>query len=183
MASSIVDSVMSFLGPQVTGAIASQLGESSETVQRGLQGGAAAMLSGLASKAEEPGFLSQIFGLLTNPSTSGSLSGLLSNPTAALSSMGAGSPLGDLGSKFLSLVFGSKTSSVADSIGQFSGLGAGKASSLLTMAAPLVLGGLSKFVRDNNVSATGLASTLKSEAPRLSGFLPAGFRNLIPSIP
>src|SRR5215472_12166915 len=60
MASSIIDSVMSFMGPQVLGPLASQLGVSTDTVQRGLQGGSAAILSGLAAKAEEPGFLSQI---------------------------------------------------------------------------------------------------------------------------
>lgn len=182
MSSSIIDSVMGFIGPQVTGAVASQLGESSATVQQGLQGGAAAMLSGLVAKADEPGFFSQIFGMLTNPSTTSALSGLTSNPSAITGAV-AGSPLGDLGGKFLSLLFGSRLGSITDSIGQSSGLGAGKASALLSMAAPLVLGGLSKFVRDNNVSATGLVSSLKSEAPSLQTFLPAGFRNLLSGIP
>ncbi|WP_260706497.1 OmpA family protein [Edaphobacter flagellatus] len=178
MSSSIIDSVMGFIGPQVTGAVASQLGESSAVVQQGLQGSAAAMLSGLIAKADEPGFLSQIFSMLTNPSTTSALSGLASNPSAITTAV-AGSPLGDLGGKFLSMLFGSRLGSITDSIGQAAGIGSGKASSLLTMAAPLVLGGLSKFVRDNNVSATGLLSSLKSEAPSLQGFLPAGFRNLL----
>ena len=178
MSSSIIDSVMGFLGPQVSGALASQMGESSETIQRGLQGGAAAMLSGLVSKADEPGFIGQIFGMLTNPTTTGALSGLISNPAAAVTGAGAASPLGDLGGKFLSLIFGSRMGAVTDAIGQFSGLGGGKASSLLSMAAPLVLGGLSKFVRDNNASPASLIGSLKSEAPTLQGLLPSGFRSL-----
>ena len=183
MSSSIIDSVMSFLGPQVSGALASQMGESSETVQRGLQGGAAAMLSGLVSKADEPGFMGQIFGMLTNPSTTSALSGLASNPAAALAGAGAGSPLGDMGGKFLSLIFGSKLGSVTDSIGQFSGLGGSKASSLLALAAPLVMGGLSKFVRDNNTSPANLVGALKSEGPKLQSLLPAGFRSLLGGVP
>ncbi|MGH9596821.1 MAG: DUF937 domain-containing protein, partial [Edaphobacter sp.] len=70
MAGSIVDSLMSMLGPQIAGPIASRLGESTDSVQRGLQGGAAAMLSGIAARADQPGFMSQIFGLITNPANS-----------------------------------------------------------------------------------------------------------------
>jgi outer membrane protein OmpA-like peptidoglycan-associated protein len=179
MSSSILDSVMSFLGPQVSGALASQMAESSDAVQRGLEGGAAAMLSGLASKADEPGFMGQIFGMLTSPQATGALSGLISNPAAAITGAGAASPLVDMGGRFLSLIFGSRMGAVTDAIGQYSGLGAGKASSLLGMAAPLVLGGLSKFVRDNNTNPANLVGALKSEAPKLQGLLPAGFRSLL----
>jgi outer membrane protein OmpA-like peptidoglycan-associated protein len=174
---------MGMLGPQVSGALASQMGESSDTVKRGLDGSAAAMLSGLAAKADEPGFLNQILGILNGPQASGALSSLLANPAAALSDGGTVSSLGDLGSKFLSLLFGSRLGSVTDAIGQYSGMGAGKASSLLTMAAPLVLAGLSKFVRDNNSTSGSLASSLRDELPRLHGLLPAGFRGLLGGVP
>ncbi|MBS1801028.1 MAG: OmpA family protein [Acidobacteria bacterium] len=186
MSSSIIDSVMDFIGPQVSSALASQMGESSETIQRGLQGGAAAMLSGLVSKADEPGFIGQLFGMLTNPATTGALSGLVSNPASAVTGAGAASPLGDLGGKFLALIFGSRMGAVTDAIGQFSGLGASKAGSLLSMGAPLVLGGLSRFVQDNNASPASLVSSLKNESPKLQELLPAGFRTLfaggIPSL-
>src|SRR5262245_11963738 len=128
MAGSIIDTVMGLLGP-VTQPLAAQLGESNDTVQRGLQGGVAAMLAGLASKADEPGFLGQIFGMITNPvNTPAALAGI---PSGAVT---AGSPLGDLGGRFLSTVFGSRMSAVSDAVGQLSGIGASKASSLLAMA-------------------------------------------------
>jgi outer membrane protein OmpA-like peptidoglycan-associated protein len=152
------------------------MGESTDTVQRGLQGGAAAMLSGLASRADEPGFLSQIFGMITNPANSGSaLSALTSNPSAVLS---GSSPLSDLAGRFLPMLFGSRLNGITDAIGQFSGVGTSKAGTLLSMAAPLVLGGLGKFIRDNNVTASGFASSLKSEAPKLQSFLPSGLSSL-----
>jgi len=72
---------------------------------------------------------------------------------------------------------------VTDAVSQFSGLGASKAGTLLSMAAPLVLGGLGKYVRDNNVSAANLGSELKSEAPSLQRFLPTGFRNIFAGVP
>lgn len=177
---SIVESVMGFLGP-ITGPLASQLGESTETVQRGLQGGAAAMLSGLAARAEEPGFLGQIFGLITNPAnTPSAVSALAANPAAALA---GASPLSDMAGRLLPMIFGSRQGAVTDAIGQFAGVGASKAGTLLSMAAPLVLGGLGRFVRDNNVSASGLANSLKSEAPNLQGLMPAGLSTLFAGIP
>ena len=182
MAASIVESVMSFLGPQVVGPLASRLGESTDTVQRGLQSSSAAMLSGLAAKADEPGFISQIFGLITNPANN---AGALSSFTSSLGSAttGTASSLTDLGSRFLSSIFGARESAVADAIGQTSGLPSSKAMSLLTMAAPLVLGALGSHVRENGLSASGLANSLKTEASGLQRFLPAGLLSSLTASP
>jgi OOP family OmpA-OmpF porin len=179
MAGSILESVMSLLGPQVVGPVASQLGESTDTVQRGLQTGAAAMLAGLAAKVGQPGFLSQIFSLITNPAnTSGALSGLTSNPGSLVSSL-TNSPLGSLGSQFLSSLFGGNMSTVTDAIGRSTGLPSNKVGSLLSMAAPLVLGVLGQHVRQNNLSAGDLGNALKAEAPGFQRFLPAGLGSLL----
>jgi len=179
MAGSIVESLMGMLGPQVLGPVASQLGESTDTVQRGLQTGAAAMLAGLVAKVGQPGFLGQIFSLVTNPANGPSaLSGLTSN-LGSLASGGTSSPVANLGSQFLSSIFGSNMSSVTDSIGRSVGVSSGKAGSLLAMAAPLVLGVLGQHVRQNNLSAADLGSTLKAEAPSFQRFLPAGLGSLM----
>jgi OOP family OmpA-OmpF porin len=47
------------------------------------------------------------------------------------------------------------------------------------MAAPLVLGVLSRHVQDNHLNAADLGSTLKDEAPSFQRFLPAGFSSLL----
>jgi OmpA-OmpF porin, OOP family len=183
MAGSIVENLMSMLGPQVIGPVASQLGESPDTVQRGLQTGAAAMLAGVAAKAGQPGFLSQIFGLITNPANSaGALSGVTSNLGSLVSGV-SNSPISTLGSQFLSTIFGSNTSAVADSVGRSVGLTGAKAGSVLAMAAPLVLGFLGQHVRQNNLSATDLGNTLKAEAPSFQRFLPAGLGSLFGGAP
>jgi OmpA-OmpF porin, OOP family len=181
MASSIIDNVMSLMGLQILGPLASHLGVSTDTAQRGLQAGSAAILSGLAAKADEPGFLGQIFGMITNPANNPSaLSSLTSNIGSAVS--GAGSPLMDMGSRFLSTIFGPRLSSVTDAIGQSSGLGGGKAGMLMSVAASLVLSALGQHVRDNNLSASGLASSLKSEAAGFQRFLPAGLGSMFTGV-
>jgi OmpA-OmpF porin, OOP family len=179
MASSILDSLVGMLGPLVVGPVASQLGESTETVQRGLQTGSAAMLAGLVAKVGQPGFLSQIFGLITNPANSlDAVSGLRSN-LGSLASGATSSPLGSLGGQFLSSIFGPNLSSVTDALGRSSGLASGKMGSLLSMAAPLVLGVLGQHVRQNNLSAADLGNTLKAEAPSFQRFLPAGLSSML----
>jgi OOP family OmpA-OmpF porin len=76
----ILDSLIGLLGPQVVGPVASQLGESTGTVQQGLQSGSVALLAGIAAKVNQPGFMGQIFGLITNPAnSSGALSSITSN--------------------------------------------------------------------------------------------------------
>ena len=175
----ILDSLMGILGPQVVGPVASQLGESTETVQRGLQTGSAAMLAGLVAKVGQPGFLSQIFSLVTNPANSaGALSTIASNPASLLSGA-TSSPLGSLGGQFLSNIFGSNMSSVTDAIGRSTGLASSKVGSMLTIAAPLVLGVLGQHVRQNGLSAGDLGNTLKAEAPSFQKFLPAGLGSLL----
>ena len=175
----ILDSLMGMLGPQVIGPVASQLGESTDTVQRGLQTGSAAMLAGLAAKVGQPGFLSQIFGMITNPAnTSGALSSITSN-LGSLASGATSSPLGSLGGQFLSSIFGSNMSTVTDTIGRSTGLSSSKVGSLLSMAAPLVLGVLGQHVRQNGLGAGDLGNMLKAEAPSFQRFLPAGLGSLL----
>ena len=175
MAGSILDSLMSTLGPQVVGPLATRLGASPDAVQRGLQSGSAAMLAGVAAKADQPGFMSQIFGLINNPAvTSSSLSTLASSVSS-----GAPGGLADLGSKFMSTIFGSNMSGVTDAVGRTSGLAGGTASSLMAMAGPMVLGFLGHYVRDSGMSAGDLANTLKSQASGWQQYLPSGFRSLL----
>jgi OmpA-OmpF porin, OOP family len=183
MAGSIVESVMSLIGPNVAGPIASQLGESTESIQRGLQGGSAAILSGVAAKVDEPGFMGQFFGMITNPAnTPGALSSIISNPAAFVAG-GPGSTIADLGSRFLSSVFGSRLSAVTDAVGQSSGLSSSKAGMLMSMASALVLGALGQHVHESGSSVADLASKLKSEASGLTRFLPAGLGSLLGGVP
>jgi outer membrane protein OmpA-like peptidoglycan-associated protein len=178
---SILESLMSALGPQVVEPLASRLGASSDMVQRGLQSGAASMLGGIAAKADQPGFMGQIFSLITNPAnSSGSLSSLASNLSSTATG-GTSSTIMDLGSRFLSSIFGSNLSAVSDAVGRTSGLPSSKASSLLTMAAPLVLGFLGQHVRESGLNAADLGSKLKAEGPSLQRFLPAGFSSMLGS--
>lgn len=162
---SILESLRGMLGPQVVNGVSSQLGEPTSVVQRGLEEGSAALLAGIGAKADQPGFMQQIFSFVKNPANDLAFAGV---PAAAA---------GGLGGQFLSTVFGSNQGAVADGIARETGLSAGKATAVLGMAAPLVLGMLGRQVQTTGMDAAELGRSLKSEMPGLTTYLPAGLRS------
>src|SRR5215475_1261305 len=96
MASSMIDSILGGVTPDMKQSLASRLGETPQAVQSGLTTATAATLGGLANRAGDSGFLGQITGLLGG----GTGQGLLSNlPT--LASSGPSGATSDLVNKFL----------------------------------------------------------------------------------
>jgi OmpA-OmpF porin, OOP family len=178
MSTSILESLMSSIDPQMLGSIASKMGENKDSVRSGMQGGAATLLSALAGKASDTGFMGQLMGMLNNPALGG---GALSNIGSLLG--GGSSPLGDLSGKFLSLLLGSKLGSIGEMVAKAAGLGSGSASGLMSLVAPLLLGTLSQKVKSSGLGASALGSLLSSEASGLSRFLPSGIGSLLGSLP
>jgi OmpA-OmpF porin, OOP family len=169
---SLVDDVLASIG-SIVAPMANSIGESSNTVRRGLEGSVSAILYGLAERSKDSDFLHQIFGLVANPANSESaLAALVSNPTAA------DSPLPELSASLLPTIFGSRTGALTDAVGRSSGVGTENAKTLLSVAAPLVLGVLGRFVRNSHGNASSLGTALTSELPKLTGFLPAGLTSL-----
>lgn len=154
------------LGPQIVNGVSSQLDEPTGVVQRGLEEGSAALLAGMGSKADQPGFMQQIFSFIKNPANDLGFAGV---PTAAAT--------GGLGSQLLSTVFGSNQDAVADGIARETGITAGKATALLGMAAPMVLGMLGRTVQATGMDASELGRSLKSEMSGLTTYLPASLRS------
>ena len=175
MASSIIDSLAGLISPQLVNSLASHLGESTEAVETGLQGGTAAMLGGIANHAGDSGFLERIFGLIKGSATDSIVSSGLSSVLGGRQETG----VGDLGSRFISQIFGSQQPTITDAISRGTGLKSGSANSIMAMAAPIVLSLLGQRIRDQNLTPSSLGSLLKAEAPSLQRFLPAGLGGLI----
>lgn len=169
MATSMMDSILAMVTPEMKQAIASRLGDSPQAVQGGLGAVTAATLGGLAAKAGDSGFLSQIMSLAGTANSQNVLGNL-----SALASGSPGGGIGDLVGKFLPMVFGSQQGAVTSAISQQSGLGGASITGLLKLAAPLVLGFLGRAQATGSLNAGSLGSMLKAEAPHLQSFLPAG---------
>ncbi len=173
----LIDSLMGMVDGNTLGALAGNLGEPQGAVEKALKTGAAAMLGSIGQRAGDTGFLSSVLGLLNNPA----LSPNLLNNVGSLLGGGGGSALSGIGSQFLGLLFGSQQSGVMDMIGRAAGLKSSSTSSLMGMAAPLVMAFLGSKVKSEGLGAAGLGKLLAGEMSSLQGLLPSGMSSLLSS--
>jgi outer membrane protein OmpA-like peptidoglycan-associated protein len=141
----------------------------------GLGSSVAALLAGIASRAGDSGFVSQVFQMVKTADTQNILDTL---PNLA-SGAGASSPAMELGSKLSSLLLRGQQSHVEDLIGDQSGLAAGAGGELMSLAAPLTAGFLGYEIRDTGLTPSAFADMIRYEAAKIRGFLPLGFPRIL----
>ncbi len=83
------------------------------------------------------------------------------------------------GSGILKSLMGNKLGSVVDIISSVSGLSKGSSSSIMSMAAPLVMGMVGKYIKSKALDAMGLSKFLGSQSQYVADALPAGMGNLL----
>jgi outer membrane protein OmpA-like peptidoglycan-associated protein len=83
------------------------------------------------------------------------------------------------GRRLLSTLFGGSEDAVTRALSAGTGLKPGLTSSLLTMAAPMVVSFLATRVRDGGMSMGALGNLLQREIPALRTALPAGVTDLL----
>lgn len=172
MAANIVSTVMQYITPDTIGRVSTALGLDRGKTQS-------------AIGAAVPGLLASFGGLASRPDGAQKLadaarqqSGLLDNISSTLGSNGQ-SGLIEKGSQLLSSLLGNgNASALANAVGSFSGIGRGAGTSLLGMAAPFVLGALSKQ-GGRDLDGAGLASMFAGQKDNISAALPSGFRKML----
>jgi len=152
--------------------IAGTLGESEQAVSRGIESSMASVLGAMAGKSDDPGALRRMLDLVPENFGESSWTKLASGWSTP------GSPLIATGKKMMSGLFGSGGDAVANAVARECGIGAGSATTLLSMAAPLVLGFLKRRVRDEGLSMRSLGNMLQRESPAIRSALPAGMSDL-----
>ena len=113
---------------------------------------------GLLNKGDDYGILENLGGLLSNKTQA---DGLLSN-----------------GSGFISSILGNNTGGIIAAIGPFSGLEKLSSSSLLSIAAPLLMSVIGKQVKSNSLGLSGLASLLIGQKDHVKAAMPAGLSGI-----
>ena len=96
--------------------------------------------------------------------------------------LAGGGPTNDLlgtGAKIAGSLFGGNAGAIANSLGGLAGVKPQSATSLLNLAAPLVLGFLGKQSAARGLSASGLATLLVTHQDSIAKALPAGLGSLI----
>jgi len=171
MSSSLLDSLSQLVTPDLLGQAASMLGESQGNVSRGVSAALPMLLGSVASRATDTNFASSLFKLVTDSRND---LGAVGNIAQLLTPGSSNSSISALGGQLLGSLFGSNTNAVTSALAGYAGIKPQSANSLLSMAAPMVLGVLGKSVRAGGLNMSSLASLLKSQKGAISAALPTG---------
>jgi outer membrane protein OmpA-like peptidoglycan-associated protein len=175
----LLDSLTSLATPAV-GQIAQRLGESDAAVARGLETSFASVLGGIAAKSRDVFAMGQVFDLASDHT----LVAKLGDVQSMVGGLGVGVPTHGPAGSLLTTLFGARSGAVGDLISRTAGFrNPSSGSSLLGVAAPLVLGLLGRKIRDNGANVGALTSLLVSQRDALLAAAPAGLPDLVDTGP
>ncbi len=168
---SLVDSLVQPAAPTLVGPLATLLGESPETLTRGLGLALPAMAAALATRVDH-GLIEDLM-----PAVAGAFRGgePEARVMAALEDPIARQGLMDEGGTLLRAVLGPQAGTVAHELARLAGVRTENATELLKLAGPLALGAVAKRL-GGTPTAQGLADLLLAETPALERALPAPLR-------
>jgi len=172
MADSLLASLFGMLDSHSVGGIAGSLAASEQSVGQGLKSSIASVLGGMASKSNDPTALRSILDLApsaTGDTTVSQIARAASDPD---------SPLISGGRRLLSGLFRNAEPAVTDAVSAASGLRPGTTSTVLALAAPMVMSFLNKRVRAEGMNMGGLGSLLQRENGAIRSALPAGLADI-----
>ena len=165
----------SALSSDVLDKLGSNLGESPDNTHKALQAGIPAVLAAMLGKLSGGGGISSLLSLFTSGSFD---SGMLGNLGSLLGGGGAANLMSS-GKGILQSLLGDKAGAVANMIGSHSGVSSASATSLLSLAGPLVMSAIAKASGPNGPTASSLTELLHSQKDAITHALPAGMGNLV----
>jgi OmpA-OmpF porin, OOP family len=176
MGTNLLDLVKGQLTDALLSKAAGFLGEDSAATSKAMSLILPSVLGGMANKVTNADGASQLFGLMQNQDHStdifGSLGTLLGGGSATQGLLESGGGV-------ISSIFGNKTSNIASVIASAVGMKTGSASSLLSIAAPILMNVISRNM-GGGASSGGLVSLLGSQLPFLrSAGLPSALTSAL----
>jgi OmpA-OmpF porin, OOP family len=174
---SFLDEAASLISPELLGRAATAFGVPADGVQRAMGAALPTVLGSIAGKANDAGFMGDLFQMVTNPATSGGAGALALNAVQSLAG-GGGSPMLDMSRKLLGGLFGNSGDAVSSAIGRMAGLGT-SGSGIMSTVATLAMGMLGNRVRSGGLSIGSLASSLLGEKDALMRAIPAPIAGLL----
>ncbi|MFZ1495650.1 MAG: OmpA family protein [Saprospiraceae bacterium] len=176
MSINLLDILKNQVADQLVSGASGFLGESESGTRSAVNAILPTLLGSVAQKASTESGAASLLGLLKDGGHDGSilnnLSGLFGGGSNTDSLMSSGSGI-------LKAVLGDKLGSIVDWVASFSGIRQGSASSLMGMAAPLLMGLLGKQVKNQGLNASGLMSLLGGQSDFIKAAAPAGISSLL----
>jgi hypothetical protein len=175
MSTNLVSYMMQYLTPDMVGRMAAALGLNRSDAQSGVSAAVPALLAALTGLADKPGGAQSLVNTIKQQS------GVADNFAGMIGGSNQASFI-DRGSSLLTSLLGSSdASSLAGAVGRFAGLGQTKATSLLGMLAPLVMGLVGKQIGTRGIDVGSLTSLLASQRDQIAQALPGGMGQMLES--
>ena len=168
MATNLVSYMMQFLTPDMVGRIAAALGLNRSDAQSGVSAGVPALLAAFSGLADKPGGAQSLVNTIKQQS------GVLDNFAGMIGGTNQSSFI-ERGSSLLTSLLGTHDqAALTGAVARFSGLGQNRATSLLGMLTPLVMGLIGRQIGARGVDSGSLTGLLASQKEQIAQALPAG---------
>ncbi len=173
--SNILESLKEHISPELLSEAARIYGENEIGIYKATSSLGPTILAGLLEKSGDSHEIGNIFDSLRNfdPAILNKLGSLLDS-----GNLSQHDPNGVSG-QLLGTIFGAKIPAITNAVASFSGVKQSTVSSLLGLAGPLVMGLLSKKIKEEGLNAFSLVSHLLSQRNSIISLLPAGVGSLL----
>jgi len=168
MAFNLLEALSSTIGTQLGSQGSRMFEESAGNTQSAVGAILPALLGGLMKQGSSTEGATGLMKLLSGPNVD---AGLATNPGSALGGGANTNALLNSGANLLKGMFGDKTTAMGNAVSSASGVKSSSAIGLLSLALPMVLGFLKKYVTQNSLNPSGLMSLLTGQAGFLQGKL------------
>jgi len=173
MATNLVSYMMQFLTPDMIGRIAGALGLNRSDAQSGVSAVVPALLAAFSGVADKPGGAQSLVNTIKQQS------GVLDNFASMIGGNNQSSFI-ERGSSLLTSLLGSHDqAALTGAVARFAGLGQNKATSLLGMLAPAVMGLIGRQIGTRGVDVGSLTGLLASQKEQIAQALPNGMSELL----
>jgi outer membrane protein OmpA-like peptidoglycan-associated protein len=173
---SLLDMAREALTPNVVERASSLVGENPTATRRGLESALPSVLAGALGQAATPSGAERLLSTITGARYGAdTLTGL----GRQLGGGGTTETLLNTGARLLSGLFGGQVDGVADAVAGSGGMGRGAATTLLRLAAPIVMSVLGTRVASGGLDAGGLSRLLTGERSSILNAAPAGLTSLL----
>jgi OmpA-OmpF porin, OOP family len=172
----LLNTIKSQIGDNIIQKAANFIGESDIATKKALEIALPSILGGVTNQSSESNSVNSLLTKFKDGEHDGSIFNTIEN---LLGGGSATQGLLDAGESIVNGLFDNKTSSIVDWIAAFTGIKTGSASSLMNMAAPLVMGAIGKQVVNEKMDGFGLSNLLNSQKSLIENALPAGLASVL----
>ncbi|HHH49446.1 MAG TPA: DUF937 domain-containing protein, partial [Saprospiraceae bacterium] len=181
MSINLLEMLNSQLGSSVIQQASKFLGEDESKTQSAMGAILPSILGSLVQKSATPSGPSGIMDMISKGNFDGSI---FNNIGSMFAGGDSSSSMMNIGTSLLKGLVGNKLGTLIDVVANVSGLKKNSSSSLLSMAAPLVMGMIGKVIKSKGLNTAGLAKMLLGQSKFIKDALPSeisnamGFANL-----